>query len=226
MAKNSEKEDPREFEKIESSLTKAEQYIEQNQKKLTYIIGALVLIVAGFYSYRNLIQKPKELEAQERIWQAEQNFAIDSFSVALYGNGNAMGFEEIIADYGSTKAGNLANYYAGICCLRLKEYDQALEYLNDFETDEPLLLPTAITAIGDCYSELGEYEKAAEKYTEAAGIADDAQLSSIILMKAGLHYEKLGNKEKAHEIYSTIKEKYSTSDDARSIDKYLTRTSN
>jgi len=223
MAKQHKTEDPKEFEKIESSLTKAEQYIEDNQKKLTYIVGILILVIGGFFAYKNIIVKPKEAKAADEIWMAQRSFAVDSFQVALQGDELVTGFDKIIDKYGSTNIGNTAELYAGISALQLGEYDKALAYLEDFSTDEPFFAPIKIKLIGDVYSQKGDYEKAASYYEEAANMADSKWLSPAILLMAGQCYEKLENNSKALEVYTTIKEEYPTAQEARGIEKYIAR---
>lgn len=223
MAQNNQ--DPKELEKIETTLSKAELFIENNQKLLTYIVGGILLIVAGYIGYKKFISEPREVEAQNTFWQAENYFRKDSFNIALHGNESVVGFEEIVDEYGSTKAGNLAKAYAGFCSLQLGEFDQAIDYLEDFETEDPIVGPLAISGIGDAYSETGKYEKAVEKYIEAADLANHELTSPKFLMKAGLTYEKLGKKDKALEVYTKIKDTYDTSPEAAQIDKYITRVS-
>jgi tetratricopeptide (TPR) repeat protein len=225
MAKNSEIQDPKQLEKIESTLSKAELYIEKNQKKLTYIVGALVLLVGGIMVYKNLVQAPREKEAQSLIWQAENYFKVDSFQIALYGNESVMGFAEFVDEYGSTKSGNLAKGYAGFCSLKLGEYKEAIDYLEDYKTEDPIVGPLAKSGIGDAYSELKQYDKAVDYYMQAAELSNHELISPKFLMKAGLVYEKLGKKDKALEVYTQIKEKYDTSPEASMIDKYITRVS-
>lgn len=225
MANTNETHEPKQLEKIESKLGKAELYIEQNQKKLTYIVGAILLVVAGFMAYRNYVLTPKETEAQNVIWQAQNAFAKDSFNIALYGNESVMGFSEIVDEYGSTKAGNLARAYAGFCCVKLGEYQNAIEYLEDFEVNDPIVFPLAKCAIGDAYVELGNLDKAVTYYLEAAEISNHELTSPRFLMKAGVVYEKLEKKDKAREVYTKIKDVYPTSNEASTIDKYITRVS-
>ena len=43
-----------------------------------------------------------------------------------------LGFIDIADDYSSTKAGKLANYYAGLSYLYLGEFENAIDYLEDF----------------------------------------------------------------------------------------------
>ncbi|HRS19566.1 MAG TPA: tetratricopeptide repeat protein [Bacteroidales bacterium] len=225
MAQSKETQEIKQFEKIESTLGKAELYIEKNQKKLTYIVGAILLLVAAFMAYRNFVVTPRESEAQNVIWQAQNAFAKDSFKIALYGNESVMGFSEIVDEYGSTKAGNLARAYAGFCCIRLGEYENAIDYLEDFEVNDPIVMPLAKCAIGDAYTELGKYDKAVSNYLEAAKLSDHELTSPRFLMKAGLVYEKMNKKDKALDVYTQIKESYPTSNEATVIDKYITRVS-
>ena len=50
------------------------------------------------------------------------------------------GFTDIADEFRGTKAGNLANYYAGISYLKLKKYEEAIEYLSNFNSDDELIL--------------------------------------------------------------------------------------
>jgi hypothetical protein len=52
------------------------------------------------------------------MFQAVRYFESDSLNLALNGDGNNLGFLQIVEDYSGTKAGNLANYYAGVIYLK------------------------------------------------------------------------------------------------------------
>ena len=135
-------------------------------------------------------------------------FAKDLFICALYGNESVMGFSEIVDEYGSTKAGNLAKAYAGFCCIKLGEYENAISYLEDFEVQDPVIMPLAKSAIGDAYTELGNLDKAVAFYLEAAELSSHELSSPLFLMKAGMVYEKMEKKDKALEVYTKIKDEY------------------
>lgn len=223
MAKKHTSEDPENFQKIESSLTKAEQYIENNQKKITYIIGGLVLVIALFFMYKNRVVEPRNARAFEEIWGAERFFEVDSFHIALYGNENIFGFLDIISKYGSTKSGNLARYYAGVCYLRMGDNDNALKMLRAFKPSEALMAQMRANLIGDVHSNNENYSEAAKNYVRAAQISDSEEFSPLFLKKAGLCFEKLGDTKKALEVYTQIKEKYAATEVGRDIDKYIVR---
>jgi tetratricopeptide (TPR) repeat protein len=220
MAKNQQHEDS--FENVESALTKTEQFIEDNQKLISFAAIALIVLVGGYWAFKKLYIQPLETEAQENVFQAQQYFQTDSFKLALDGDGMNPGFLEIIDNYGATKMGELAEYYAGICYLNLGEYDSAVKYLTGFTTDEPLLSATAQGAAGDAYLETGNTEKAIEWYKKATSTNNEF-VTPMYLFKLGLLYETAGQKDQALKVYTRVKEEFENSFEARQIDKYITR---
>lgn len=209
------------FESVEHALTRTEQYIEENRKSLSIIISLIVVVVGGYIAYNKLILAPKSIEAQSQMYRAEQYFEKDSFLLALEGDGDAYGFIDIIDEYSITETGNLAQYYAGICYLRLGEYENAIEHLKSFDTDDKLVSTVALGAIGDAYVELEEPEKAISFYEKATTDNENGFTTSIYLMKLGLVYEHTGNYKKAVDAYKRIQTEFPESDEAREIEKYI-----
>lgn len=210
------------LENVESALTKTEQFIEDNQKVISMAAIALIVIVGGYWAFQKLYMDPLQKEAQETIFYAQQHFQADSFNVALNGDGMNPGFLEIMDSYGSTKTGELAEYYAGVCYLKTGDYDSAIELLTEFSTDEPLLKATAQGAAGDAYLEAGDSELAMKWYQKSIEAEKDI-VTPHYLFKLGLLYEKDGEQEKAIETYTRIKNNFENSYEARNIDKYITR---
>jgi tetratricopeptide (TPR) repeat protein len=208
---------------VEHALTTAERFFETNSKIITIIFGAAVVIALLFLATHRFYSLPREAKAKDQIFVAEQYFEKDSFNLAVNGDGNYPGFLDIIDNYGSTKAGKLARYYMGVSSLHLGKYQEAIDYLEDFKTDDLLLAPVTKGAIGDAYSELGNKEKAVKLYMEAAQLNPNAFTSPVYYLKAGNIYETLGSKDKALEAYKIIKDKYAESNEGRSIDKYIAR---
>lgn len=212
------------FENVEHALSTTEQFIEDNQSMLSIIALALMIIVGGYWGLKKLYFLPLEKEAENSIYAAQNYFEKDSFNLALHGDGNNLGFLDIMDEYGSTKPGELANYYTGICYLNLGDYDQAIEYLSSFSTDDELVSATANGALGDANLELGNKEKAVKYYKEASEV-DNEVIAPTFLIKLGLLYEDMGNKEEAVKAYSKLKHDYKKSSEARQVDKYITRAS-
>ena len=215
--------DQDQFESVENALSRTEHYIEQNQKSLTIIVLAIIVIIGGYLGYQRLVVSPKEDEAQSQMWMAEQYFARDSFNLALHGDGNYLGFLDIVDEYSITKSANLANYYIGISYLHLEQYENAIEYLKAFESDDEMVAPIAFGAIGDAYMELDNPSEAIKFYEKAVNKSENEFTTPIYLMKLGFVYEQNEDYEKALEAYQTIKNEFSESAEGRQIDKYIAR---
>ena len=211
------------LKEVEHALTSAELFFEKNAKVISIIFGTAVVLALLMLATHRFYTIPHEAKAKEQIFTAEQYFEKDSFNLALNGDGNYPGVLDIIDNYGRTPAGNLAKYYAGISYLHIGKFKEAINYLEDFKTDDLLLKPVATGAIGDAYAELGNKEKALKYYAEAAEMKDNNFTTPIYLLKEGRMYEMMGNKEKALSAYQSIKDKYSESNEGRLVDKYIAR---
>ncbi|MFA9370149.1 MAG: tol-pal system YbgF family protein [Labilibaculum antarcticum] len=211
------------FENLEQALSKTEQYIEKNQKKLTSIAIVIVLITLGFFAYQKYYKAPLNERAQNQLFQAQRYFEIDSFNLALNGDENYPGFIDIVDEFSSTTAGNISEYYAGVSYLRIGEFQNAIDYLEKFSSDDFLLSALAKAAIGDAYMELGKTEKAASNYMDASSFNTNDFTTPIYLQKAGLAYEMLGEYNKALTAYETIEQDFAKSAEARDVEKYITR---
>jgi tetratricopeptide (TPR) repeat protein len=208
---------------VEEAFGKTEQFIEKNQKIILIVVGVVVIIVLGFFGFRRFYLSPKETEAQGQMFMAEKYFEMDSISKALNGDGNYLGFLDIIDEYGLTKSANLAEYYAGMCYLKKGEFDKAIEYLKKFDSDESYISSMATGGIGDAYMELKQEDKAIDYYLEAADENKNEFTSPIMLMKAGWAYEGLGKYEEALKVYQRIKDEYPRSTEGREIEKYIAK---
>ena len=147
MAKKKEQEvkgDQR-LENIEETLTQTEVFILKNQKLIGIIVGAIVVIILGYFGYQRYYIEPKTTEALEQMYVAQRYFEADSLDKALYGDGNALGFIDIVDEFSMTKPGNLANYYAGISFLKKKDFDLAIDYLGDFKAGDHFIGPILIS---------------------------------------------------------------------------------
>ncbi|MBN2891258.1 MAG: tetratricopeptide repeat protein [Bacteroidales bacterium] len=212
------------LESIESTLTKSEQFIQKNQKILTYVLLGIVAVVGLYWAFMKFYKQPREKEAISQMFVAQQNFQIDSFALALNGNAAYPGFIGIIEDYSGTAAANLSQYYTGVCYMNMGDFDKAIEYLKDFKTSDLLLGSEKNGIIGDAYVEKGDFEKAITFYKKA--VSEDYKndfTTPIYLKKLGLVYENQGQKDKALEVYENIYYNHPRSNEARTIEKYIER---
>ena len=223
MTKDTKKPQVDNLIEVESALTKTEQFLENNQKLIGIIIGAIVVVSVGYLSLNKFYLEPRSKDAQDQMFNAQNYFEKDSFNLALNGDGTNPGFLDIIDDFGSTDAGNLAKYYAGVSYLQMGQFDNAITYLKKFSTNDLLLGPVAIGAQGDAQLELGKTEKAIDLYTEAYKMNDNELTTPIYMLKAGELLESSNKKDEALKLYETIKQKFPESNEGRSIDKYIAR---
>jgi len=224
MANKNKTED--QFAQIEETLSKTEQFIEENQKSLMTIIGAIVGIVALFSVYQNFYIEPMEKEAQAEMYMAEIYFQKDSFNLALNGDGQYLGFLDIADDYSSTNVGQLANYYAGLSYLHTADYDNAIEYLGDFSSDDIILSSLALGCIGDAYMELGDTDAALDSYADAVNNSANDFTAPRYMMKQAMIYTSIGDNNKAIVLFKAIQSDYKTSREANGIEKYIARVEN
>ena len=187
------------------------------------MISAGAVVLVGIVWLLRMYTSKKNDEALSQMYMAEQYFGQDSLNLALNGDGNNLGFIDIAKEYRNTRSGRLANFYAGACLMQLGQFEEAIGYLNRYKQDDEVIAPQAKGLIGDARVELGDLEAGIKNYIEAADMAENAFLSPIYLMKAGMLYESDGKWTDALKLYERIQEKYPESTEGRSIEKYIAR---
>ena len=222
MAKNKKDENPSTITSVEETLTKTEQYLEENYKTLLIGLGVIVLLVGLFWLGKLYLNKRND-EAQSQMFQAERYLEIDSLKLALNGDGNYLGFLDIAKDYKFTNSGNLARYSAGICYLHLGNYNEAIDFLNKYSKKDKVIGSLAIGATGDAYVELGNIDKGISKYIEAADFAKNSFNTPLFLMKAAELYELNNKFSEALKLYERIQNQYPESTEGTTIEKYIAR---
>ena len=213
-----------EMEKVNEAISSSEKFLVNNQKTIMYVLVAIIAVVAVVLAVKNFYIEPRENKAQEAMYQAVLAFEKDSMNLALNGNEEFDGLLSVIDSYGSTKAGNLANAYAGLAYYKLGDYENAKNYLSKFGADDVLLSPAVTAMIGNALVNMDQAADAVKYFEKAATAADNSVYSPIYLMKAANVYIKLGENEKAIKIYEQIKNDYPASNEAANIDALIERT--
>lgn len=206
---------------VVEAVSKTEFFFSSNKVLLTSIIAVIIIVGLGFFFWHKYGYLPKKAEAQEQMYPAEANFRAEEYELALNGDGNVLGFAQIIDEYGS-KPGKAVYLYAGICELQLGNWNDAISYLKQYKGKDQILLGRATACIGDAYVGLEDYATAASYFEKAAKISDNV-FSATYLLKAGMTYEQLGQNDKALAAYKQIKDKYPQSIEGYDIDKYISR---
>jgi tetratricopeptide (TPR) repeat protein len=217
------------FNTLDESASKTEEWVAKNQKYIFIIVGFAAVVVLGYLGYSKFIQEPKESEAMNDMFKAQQYFdqAVNGsekdslFTLALNGGEGKFGMLDIIEEYSGTNAGNLANYYAGTAYLNLKDYQNAITYLNNFSGEDMALGPIAKGAIGDAFLQLNQPEDALGYYVKAAEMKTNDFTTPMYLYKAGIIAMQLGQYSKALQYFNRIKEEFPKANEAANIEVFI-----
>ena len=108
-------------EALNETLSKSEQFINENKNKIFSVLGVIAIVLLSF-SIFSYIERTQNVTAQEEMFQAVYYFEKDSLVQALNGDGNNYGFLEIIDEYSLSDAANLSKFYAGSSYLKPVSY--------------------------------------------------------------------------------------------------------
>jgi len=220
MAKITKEQEVRQ-QNVAEAVSKTEQFFNENGKYIYGCVIAVLVIALGILAYNRFILQPKKQQATDQLAQAERWFNAGEYELALSGDDNYPGLEEIIDEYGA-KAGTAVYLYAGVSKLQTGAFEDALTYLKKYSGEDPILLAKAQACIGDCYVELENLQEAIAWYQKAAATTGNA-FAAAYLLKAGIAAEAAGESAKALSFYQEIKEKWGNAPEAMEIDKYITR---
>ena len=217
------------FNTLDESASRTEEWVIKNQKYIFIIVGLSAALVLGYLGFDKFIQEPKQSVATNDMFQSQQYFdqavngaSKDSlFTLALNGADGKYGFLDIADVYSGTDAGNLANYCAGMAYLNMKDYSNAITYLNAFSSDDDVLGPIAKGGIGDAFVQLEQLEDAFDYYVQASQLQTNDYTTPMYLLKAGMIGLKLENYSKALAFFNQIKTEFPESTEAKDIDVFI-----
>ena len=217
---------------VDPTLEGLQFFYESNKKMINYVGGSIALVVGLFVFYKFYWLPDKEKSAANEIFWAQTYFEKDSFNIALKGgymvrtsegDKTMMGFEQIAEEYSVTSVGGLANYYAGICCLRTGQFEKAIEFLQKYDGNDMMVAPLAIGCIGDANMELNRVDEALKYYLKAAEKNANNFTTPVFLKKAAFAYELKNNYAEALTIYERIKKEHARSNEAREVEKSIAK---
>ncbi|MDT0676109.1 tetratricopeptide repeat protein [Autumnicola musiva] len=219
------------FNSLDEGAGKTETWVAENQKYIYIIVGLAVIIALGYLAYENWIQEPKEAEAANEMAQAQDYFAgalnttgtqSDSlYTMSLNGGEGKYGFVDIINNYGGTDAANIASYHAGFASLRIGNYQDAINYLEDYDADDEITSVLAVGGIGDAFMQLDQPEEALGYYAEAANMKSNSFTTPKFLLKAAITALELGQAGQAEEYLTKLKEEYPDTPEAERVAVYM-----
>ena len=215
----------------EQTLNSQEAFFLKFRKQIIAAVLAVIVCIAGVIVYKSFIAGPREEKASTALAKAQDAFAQGDFQKALNGDKQTEGFLAVAENYGGTDAANLANAYAGLSYAQLGKWQEAVKYLEEFDTKGDAMISPAVTAaLGNAYANTGNVDKAISTLKKAADMADDKaedgvnnSLSPTYLIQAARLLESQGKKSEALDIYKKVKADYVNSAAAQEIDKYIER---
>lgn len=198
-------------------------FVRENQKSLLFIAAAIVAMIAIYFAYQKIYIGPREIAAADQMHVAQDSWEKKDWDKAIKGDGSYPGFEKIVADYGNTKAANLAYFYLGTAYLNKGEYQKAVDNFTNYRGNDIMVAAEALGGAGDAYVEMKDYDKASSYFQKAADKAKNKFLTPFYLKKLGLVYEARNDYKTAADTYKQIKTDYPESAEAQNIDEYIAR---
>jgi tetratricopeptide (TPR) repeat protein len=220
------------FSKLDEGASKTEEWVEKNQKAIFGFLAAIALITVGYLLYNKFVAEPKQDDAAEAMFQAQQYFkqATDEndekksdslYNLSLNGGEGKKGFVGLADQYSGTDAANIANYCAGMASYKVGKFAEAIKFLDKYNGADMMTKALALGTIGDANSELGKQKEALEFYEKAAETNENGMTTPRFLLKAGQTALTLGQKAEALKYFTTIKEKYENSQEGQGIDALI-----
>ena len=211
------------FETLDTTANKTEEWVVKYQNFILGFIGVVAIGVLGYLGYKNFVVEPKAQEAVSELNQAQYYFelavnSIESDSLyrrALNGGEGKYGFLDIIENYKGTPAAKLATYSAGMAYLNLKEYENAIIYLDQFKADDVLLSALAKGAIGDAFAQLGQTDDAYDYYIQASKVSENMYSTPKYLYKAAMLGAENGKIKQAISFLERIEKEYPKAEEAK-----------
>lgn len=221
------------FNSLDEGAGRTETWVAENQKYIYIIVGVAIIAVLGYLGYERFVQEPREAEAANEMAQAQNYFsgALNStgaqsdslYTMSLNGGEGKYGFVEIIENYSGTDAANIAKYHAGFANLRTGNYQEAIDYLEDYSADDQITAALAKGGIGDAFMQLNQPEEALDYYAEAASMRSNSFTTPKFLLKAAITALELNQAGQAEEYLTRIKEEYPDTPEADKVAIHMGR---
>ncbi len=205
------------FKDLDQGALDTERFVEKHAKTLMIIFGALVVAVLGYFAYKQFYVAPRNEEATLSYLAAQKNLADGKDDLALGGKTAANpGYLGTYNNFSDTKVGKLSAYNAGLLKFKEGKYQEAYDLLENFSSDNDVLMALKYGAMADCQSNLNKNDDALSLLDKASSASKDPYTSYYFTRKAGLVSLAMKKNAEAKKYFSTIDEKYQDYDNGMS----------
>ncbi|MEM8484082.1 MAG: tetratricopeptide repeat protein [Bacteroidota bacterium] len=209
-------------DKVVTFYTQFLEFFEGNRNLVFGILGGIVLLIIMGFGY-GIFKDRQEDQAQEALAGAVRLYEESNWQAALDGSDGVKGLLDVAGDFGSSKAGNLALYYAADAYFKLGDNESALKYFRQFDNGGDALGAGAYAGEAAILESNGDFSAAGDRYKDAAEAYNSEFTSARYLQNAGRNYEQAGAFDKARAVYQTIKEDFPDSAQASDVDMFMAR---
>jgi len=186
---------PDEFNK---TITRIIDFTADHAKKILISLAVIIVILIGVY-FANSNSQKKVIEANNMFDNALALFNVGDSQGAL------KGFLDTAEQYPGEGISNIALYYAAIINFNDGNYNESVNLLNRFESNEvkePMLVESAILTQGLAYFNQNEWNKAIDSLSKINDPASPYEKQAKLHI--AMSYEKLGDTDRAKSIYNQI----------------------
>ena len=209
-------------DKVVTFYTQFLEFFESNRNLVFGILGGVVLLIIMGFGY-GVFKDRQEDQAQEALAGAVRLYEKNDWQAALDGADGVKGLLEVADDFGSSKAGNLALYYAADAYFKLGDNESALKYFRQFDNGDDALGAGAYAGEAAILEANGDHSAAGDRYKDAALAYESDFTSARYLMNAGRNYEQAGEFSEARAVYQMIREDFPDSAQANDVDMLMAR---
>ncbi len=209
------------FQDLDQFAQRTESFFEKNAKKFAAAFGIVVVGVLAYFAYLQYVQKPKRLAANEELLSVHRSYIADSLDQVL--GDERQGAIKLVKEDGGLPAGKLAALFAGNAEYKKGNYQEALDYFKKYKSSDEITMALAKVAMGDCYVQLDENEKALSEYKKAINETDNGGTQLVAVKKAVIVGVETGKTEEALKILEKFKKEHPDTDNSGFVDAYTER---
>lgn len=219
MATNQNEETRTSIDDLNDRLTGIGQQVQKNSSAIMWACIILAAVVVAVLVYIYAIRQPGIQKANDAIGQADLTAVMGNDSLAL------KQYQAVADDFGY-EAGNRAALNAAIILYQQGKYQEALQYVSRYSSRESVIGAAALSLEGDCYVNLGEYQKALDCFRNAVSKSDNnPYYTPTFLLKEANVYRELKDYKSEAACYRQIIDNYPAYGTQMRLDieKYLRR---